>query len=110
MLDFDQTRYLKAYDVIMDEFVFDKNDTSNIFWNLDWENKRNFEQLKTNFRYKNHLLSNKENKKLYSIVNREAKEKTEELLLILNIYLKWNDLIYNYLFFHMNHLVLIFLK
>ena len=88
MLDFDQTRYLKAYDVIMDEFVFDENDTSNIYWNLDWENKRNFEQLKTNFRYKNHLLSNKENKKLYSIVNREAKEKTEELLLILNIYLK----------------------
>ena len=88
MLDFDQTRYLKAYDVIMDEFVFDENDTSNIYWNLDWENKRNFEQLKTNFRYKNHLLSNKENKKLYSIVNREAKEKTEELLLILSIYLK----------------------
>tara|TARA_B100000029_G_scaffold43070_1_gene39926 strand:- start:48 stop:161 length:114 start_codon:yes stop_codon:yes gene_type:complete len=34
------------------------------------------------------LWSNKENKKMYSIVNREAKEKTEELLLILSIYLK----------------------
>ena len=73
----------------MNEFVFDNKQNSNDYYlNLDWENKRNLEQLNTNFRSRNHLISNKENKKLYSIVNRQAKEKTEEILVALNSYLK----------------------
>ena len=89
MLDYDETRYLKVYDMVMNEFVFDNKQNSNDYYlNLDWENKRNLEQLNTNFRYRNHLISNKENKKLYSIVNRQAKEKTEEILVALNSYLK----------------------
>ena len=89
MLDYDETRYLKVYDMVMNEFVFDNKQNSNDYYlNLDWGNKRNLEQLNTNFRYRNHLISNKENKKLYSIVNRQAKEKTEEILVALNSYLK----------------------
>ena len=79
--------FIKLY--INYEFIFDDKPTINKgFWNLDWANKRNIEQLKTNYKYRNFLISNRGNKNMYLSQNKVAKKMTEEVLLELNNYLK----------------------
>ena len=89
LLDFDQVRFQQMFELVANEFIFDDKPTINKgFWNLDWANKRNIEQLKTNYKYRNFLISNRGNKNMYLSQNKVAKKMTEEVLLELNNYLK----------------------
>ena len=63
IVDYDLTHIQKMDDIVLKSFILTKRD---VFWNINWQENKNFIQLKDNIELKNYISANRSTKYMLS--------------------------------------------
>lgn len=86
VVDYDVTHIQKLDDIMLTLFVL-RDDPESWGWVMDWSDPRNIQQFRENTVFRNHLIANRGNKRLFKAQIPKIRGKTERTIEAIEAYL-----------------------